>query len=131
MKFSKTKIIPLFLIGASFLGLSTSVSADDLKISNDSKYDLSFSINNICSEEFGVIENRSVKLIPEASLKRACVYNSNKCETKVYNSAFCSGKQIGTVEFDTNYGVVGLYPIEFTIKGNSFNLFFVDSWLAK
>ena len=131
MKFNKIKIISMLLIGSSFLGLSTFASADDLKVSNDSKYDLSFSINNTCSKEFGVADNRSVKVISEANFNKACAYNSSSCEAKVYNAPSCMGKQVATVVFDTSYGVQGLYPIEITIKGNGFNLFFEGPWLVK
>lgn len=131
MKFSKSKIISMFLIGSSLVGISTFASAGDLKISNDSKYDLSFSINNTCSEDFGIIDSQSIKVIPEANFNKACSYNSSRCETTVYNSAYCSGKQIGTVVFDTKYGVQGLYPNEFTFKGNGFNLFFEGPWFVK
>lgn len=128
MKCSKTKTIPLFLIGSALLGLSMAASADDLKLSNDSKYDLSFSINNICSQEFGVLDAHSVKIIPEASFKKVCESN---CDIKVYNSASCAGKQIAMVEFDTKSGVTSLHPIEFTVKSNGFNLFFEGPWLVK
>ena len=131
MKISKTKIASLLLVGTSLLGLSTLASADDLKISNDSKYDLSFSINNSCSKEFADVDNHSVKVISEANFKKACAYNSTDCRVKVYDAAACTGKQVATVVFDTSYGVQGLYPSGITTKGNGFNLFFEGPWLTK
>lgn len=77
-------------------------SADDLKVSNDSKYHLSFSVNNVCSEEFGVVKNHSVKVISDKNFKKACAYDPNHCVVKVYNAASCTGKQIGTVVFDAS-----------------------------
>src|SRR5688572_25034484 len=114
MDFSKIKIISALLIGSAFLGFSILANADDLKVSNDSKYDLSFSINNTCSEEFGTLDNHSVKVIPDESFKNACAYNSSNCVVKVYNEASCSGKQIATVAFDTSYGVRELRPTGMT-----------------
>lgn len=131
MKFNKIKFISMLLIGSGFLGFSTLASADDLKVSNDSKYDLSFSVNNVCSEEFGVVDNHSVKVISDENFKKVCAYDSNNCVAKVYNGVSCTGKQIGTVAFDTGYGVQGLYPTGITIKGSGFNLFFEGPWIAK
>ena len=131
MKFNKITIISMLLIGSSFFGFSTFANADNLKISNGSKYDLSFSINNTCSKKFGVVDNRTVKVISEANFNKACAYNASSCEAKVYNAPSCMGKQIATVVFDTKYGVQGLYPRDITMKGNGFNLFFEGPWLVK
>lgn len=131
MKISKTKIVSLLLFGSGLLGFSTLASADDLKISNNSKYDLSFSINDFCSKEFAGVDNHSVKVISEESFKKACTYNPSDCRAKVYNAAACEGKQIATVVFDTSYGIQGLYPTGIITKGSGFNLFFEGPWLAK
>jgi hypothetical protein len=131
MKFNNSKIISMLLIGLCFLGFSKFANADDLKVSNDSKYNLSFSVNNVCSKDFGVVDNHSVKVISDANFKKACAYNSSNCEAKVYNAASCTGKQVAAIVFDTSYGVQGLYPTGITTKGNGFNLFFEGPWLAK
>lgn len=128
MKLNKIKLISALFIGLNFLGLSTFASAKDLKISNDSKYDLSFSINNICSEQFGIVENHSVKVISEANFKKACAYDPNQCEVQVYNAASCAGKKVAAVVFDANNGVIGLYSMEIITKANGFNLFFEGPW---
>jgi hypothetical protein len=131
MKFNKIKFISMLIIGSGFLVSSTFANADDLKVSNASKYDLSFSVNNVCSEEFGVVDNHSVKAISDTNFKKACAYDSNNCVAKVYNATSCTGKQIGTVVFDTNYGVQGLHPTGITMKGSGFNLFFEGPWEAQ
>lgn len=131
MLLKKIRLIRSIAIISSLLTMPVLVNAGDLKISNDSKYDLSFSINNTCSEEFGVVSNRTMKVIPERSFNKACEYNQGNCETKVYNATACSGKQVAVVVFNTHYGVQGLYPTDIITKGNGFNLFFEGPWQAK
>ena len=128
MQLSKTKIISLFLIGFGLAGFSAFASADDLKISNDSAYDLSFSINNTCSSEFGVVEARTIQIVSTANFKQVCASSPAACEAKVYNAAACGGAQVATIVFDTSYGVQALKPTGITAKGNGFNLFFKGPW---
>jgi hypothetical protein len=130
MKFGKN--ISLLLIGSCLIGFSTFANAGDLKISNDSKYELSFGINKVCSTEFGTVDAASITVIPAASLAKACAYNLTSCETKVYDAPSCSGKQVATIIFDTTgWGVESIIPSGITVKGNGFNLFFEGPWLAK
>lgn len=127
MKLKNIKIISMLIIGSGVLGLSTFARADDLKVSNNLKNDLSFSINKICSNEFGVANHHSIKIISEANFNKACSYNPGSCEAKVYNAPSCMGKQVATVVFDTSYGVQGVYPnTGIMIRGNLFNLFFEE-----
>jgi hypothetical protein len=131
MKFIKTKIGFLVLIGSSFLGHSALANAKDLKMSNDSKYQLSFSINNVCSEEFGVLESHSINVIPEKEFAKACAYNPTHCFSKVYNQPNCTGKHFANLGFDTssgNYYIRVFADADISVSGNEFNVLFTGPW---
>ncbi len=110
MKFKKLKLLFLCVMGTGFLGLSTLASgADDLIISNGSKNDLSFKIQTnhyVCSEEFGVVNGHSIKVISEANFKKACAHNPSQCVVEVYDTASCTGTQIANLTFNIKYGVI-------------------------
>lgn len=131
MPSKKFKFISMLLISSGFLGLSTYASADDLKISNDSRYNLSFSVNNLCSEDFGVVDSHSVKVVSHTNFNQACAYAPTNCVTKVFSKTACTGEQLATVVFDYRYGVQSLTPTGITTKGSGFTLFFEGPWLAK
>ena len=128
MKFIKSKII--FLVGTCLLGCAIIANAEDLKVSNNSKYDFSFSINNACSRDLGVVGSRTIKIIPEENLNQACAYNLNHCEIMMYKNASCKGKSIVKIVLDTK---LGMQSVRTSSKGVSagvsmFNLFLTGPW---
>lgn len=109
-------------------------NASDLKISNGTKSDLSFSINNICSDKFdgfGVIPAETIKMISEKGFNEECNYNPQQCIANVYNRAACKGDKIAEIGFDTSQGVTYISgptsSENISIIGNGFNLLFTTS----
>jgi beta-lactamase regulating signal transducer with metallopeptidase domain len=104
----------------------------DMKISNSSKNKLSFSIDNICSDEIGVINAHSVKVVSQKRINNACQVTPTHCEAEVYSTANCSGSSIVTLIFDvTGSGVMNIMPHtdSYHIGASSFNLFFDGPWV--
>lgn len=107
--------------------------AADMKVSNSSKSKLSFSIDNICSEEIGVINSHSVKVVSRKHINNACQANPTRCVTQVYSTDNCSGNSIATLVFDiTGWGVMSIMPHtdSYRVGANGFNLFFDGPWTA-
>jgi hypothetical protein len=124
MKLNKIKMISLLVIGSSVLGFSALANAEDLKVTNNAAFDVSFSINNACSPEFGDVAKQSVKVISDEDFKKACAYQSSNCEAKIFNAPSCGGEQIGTAAFDASFGVKELTTTgqNVTLVGSGFNL---------
>ena len=103
-------------------------NAGDLKIANRTKFDLSFKVNNICSDKFGLVLSDTIKVIAEKDFKHECEANPKVCRTIVYKRPNCEGGSIGEVGFDTNYGVSYISGStsgeKISITGNGFNLIF-------
>lgn len=121
-----TKMGMSSLACASLLGVSLSANADNLNVSNATKYDLSFAIQDSCSQEFGTVKSRTMKVIPDADFNKACSYKPEACEAKVYDRANCTGEQIATIEFNTKFGVQKIEARSIGVVGSGFNLFFED-----
>lgn len=120
----KTSKICSFLITASLVGVSTMANADDLKFGNNTKYNLSFSTNGICSQALGNIERHTIKIINQTSFEETCKYSPNQCVIDVYKKSGCAGKAIANMVFDkTNIIAVGTIG-EIMIRGNGQNIFF-------
>ena len=114
------------IICASLAATPLLTNAGDLKISNNSKYDLSFEINHVCANAFGVIPTGTIKVIREKDFNKACEYMPKYCVTNVYSKANCEGSPIAQIGFDTTYGVSylsGSTSTPLTLSGNGFNLF--------
>lgn len=94
MKFNK--IVGVFLL----CGLSSLANAEDLKFANNTKYNLSFSIRNVCSTELGNIDKRTIKIINENLFDEACKHNPSQCLVDVYNNVGCTGAMVGNIIFD-------------------------------
>ena len=106
-------------------------NAVNMKISNSSKNNLTFSIENVCSEEIGVVNAHSVKVVPRKRINNACRTNPTNCETQVYDTADCSGNSIATIIFDvTDLGAKAVIPHtnSYHIGISGFNLFIEGPW---
>jgi len=128
MKYLKTQVIALTIIGASLFSSALLAHGTNLKFSNDTNVDLSVRINNACSNQFGVIKRHSEKVISKKSLEEACKYDQSKCSMQVFNTAHCAGKQIETVVINTSQGVISLEGGEtqsdyYYWRGDGFNLY--------
>lgn len=89
------------MVGLFFLcGLTTLANAEDLKFANNTKYNLSFSIRNVCSTELGNIDKRTIKIIAEDRFNEACKHNPNQCVVAIYNNAGCTGAMVAYMVFD-------------------------------
>jgi len=108
--------------------------AADMKVSNFSKNDLSFSINNNCAySEIGIISERGIKVIPRKNINDACQVNPTHCKAQVYPTINCSGSSIVTLTFDvTGQGVISIVPHTDTyhVEASGFNISFYDHWMA-
>lgn len=117
------------IVSASLIVLPLLANADDLKIANNTNYDLSFRINNVCSNGFGIVPVHTIKVIPEKDFNKECEYNPKSCFATVYSRTNCTGKNIAEIGFDTSYGVsyvrgTTLDPLSITASG--FNLIFTS-----
>lgn len=121
-----SKITHSILIAAGLLVISTLANADNMKFGNNSKYDLSFSINHVCSKEIGDIPKQTIKIIREAKFAEACKYNPNQCVIEIYKDVGCAGKWTATMIFEkttiSSIATIG----EIMIRGNGSNVFFSD-----
>ncbi len=138
MKLRQSKGIVSMVIGVFLLcSVATLAKASDLKINNNSKYTLSFSVNNVCSNEFGVVEKFSLQIIPEARFNKICKYNPNHCEVGVYTQEKCAGKQVIGLILNTTLGVQSLIVRPLIVGENEiltgsfdgFNLLFMGPWV--
>lgn len=106
-------------------------SSTYMKISNSSKDKLSFSIDNTCSNEIGVINEHNVKVVSRKSIINACRAAPTHCEAEVYSTENCSGSSIVTLIFDVaGWGVMSIIPHtdSYHIGASGFNLFFDGPW---
>ena len=125
----KGQIMKLFniLICVSVMSMPLLAHADNLKVANRTNNDLSFKINNTCSDRFGVIPADTIKVISEKTFNKECEYNSSYCVAIVYKKANCKGENFAEVGFDTSYGVnyvSNKTSDSVNVIGNGFNLIF-------
>lgn len=116
------KIILTCLLAAPLVA-----NASDLKIANQTKFNLSFKFNNTCSDAFGVIKSNTIKIISEKDFNNACEDYMRSCFATVYNQANCKGKVVAGIGFNKEYGVSyisGRFKKPINITGNGFNLIF-------
>lgn len=103
----------------------------DMKISNSSKNNLSFGVDNRCSEEIGVINAHAVKVISRERINKLCQQNQSHCVMQAYSTNDCTGASIATLVLDMNRGVISIVPRphSYSVGGNGFNLFFEGPWV--
>lgn len=94
------------ILCASLATLPLLAHAGDLKIANRTKFDLSFKINNICSDRFGNVSTDTIKIVVEKDFNKECGYNPKFCRTIVYGKPNCKGENIAGIGFDTSHGVI-------------------------
>lgn len=108
MKFYKPSVFTSVMLAVSLFSISLLAHAADLSFANDTNVTLTASVNHVCSPQFGVLEQHTLKVIKEESFKEACQYNQSNCYIKIYNTANCTGTHIETMILDTSNGIVGL-----------------------
>ncbi|HLB43477.1 MAG: hypothetical protein A3F42_05295 [Gammaproteobacteria bacterium RIFCSPHIGHO2_12_FULL_37_34] len=130
MKFRKTRVVASTIVATSLFSISLLANAADLTFANDTNVDLTVRINNVCSTQFGVIEQHTEKVITETNLQEACKYNQSNCSIQVFNTANCTGTHIETIVLNTSNGIVSLEGGDNDGQGNkyywkadSFNLY--------
>lgn len=74
----------------AFLGFAMPflANADDLKITNNVNADLSFQVNNVCSNIFKISPNQT-KVISEKDFSKACEANSRECQAIAFLGENC------------------------------------------
>lgn len=141
LKFHQSKPIKNF-IGLITLSILASIAIaspnidkykSGMKISNSSKTPLTFSSDSNCSDEIGVIDAHSVKVISREHIIEACKKNPTRCNIFVYATSNCSGKPIISLVIDvTGWGVMSIQPPfsnSYHVSANGFNLFFDGPWI--
>src|SRR3990167_2588158 len=88
-------LIASAIASTCIFAMSTVVQAHPLAIANRTTSTLSFSVNNVCSNDFGAVYENEIKTIPEETLNKACSYYASTCEIMGYNAKSCGGKPIG------------------------------------
>lgn len=80
------KLISALLVTTILYCTSTLANAENVTLSNQSKYALSFNMNNDPTKVTGFISAGSSKTIDEASFKESCVDQNNHCELEIFMS---------------------------------------------
>lgn len=101
----QARTIPSILLFTGFLVLPFIANAGDFQITNHTKKRISFKINHVCSNDFGIIRARKSKVIPDVNFRAACSYDRENCIADVYQSGNCSHKHVATIKLATDYGV--------------------------
>lgn len=100
-------------------------NAGDFKITNHTKQELSFSINDTCSDTFGSVKANDIEIVYEEQLLQACTSDPSNCEVKVHDAANCKGDEVGMILFDIKSGITKINPEGlYSIEGNGFYLTF-------
>lgn len=79
-------------------------NAGEVSISNQTSSTLSFTINNVCSNDIGNVYSYSIKTISQATLLRVC--GGNLCRIEGYDQPNCLGNTVGGEELGFEDGVV-------------------------
>jgi hypothetical protein len=108
--------------------MPTLAQAHPLAIANHTDSSISFSVNNICSDDFGTVYENEIKTIPEDILNKACSNYASECEITGYNAKNCSGKPIGGIKYVTEHDIVvfGATDSNISITGTESSLFYIS-----
>lgn len=99
MKLSLSRFITALATSACILAIPLQAQAHHLAISNNTPNQLSFSVNNTCSEDFGTVSAYDIKTISEETLNRVCANYASTCEIIGYDEKNCSGKPLGGLRY--------------------------------
>lgn len=91
------KLIGSLLVMINLYSVSMLAKAEDVTLSNQSKYVLSFNMNNDPTKVTGFIQPGSTQTIDEASFKASCLDQNNSCELEIY---LPNGKEFAKVIFE-------------------------------
>lgn len=105
MKAKQGNIIVSIIAGSVLMALPVLTSAKPLTVINSTKSPFTVSVNNNCSNDFGIINKDNSKRVTEDTLVKLCGANASNCSAVIYKSNDCSGKQIGDFLFDAKIGV--------------------------
>lgn len=133
MKIKKCMLTASIVLTTSLFAIPALANNNDLSISNHTVYNLSFTVNGRCSNDFGMVHTYSIKTIPKVLFRKAC-RNSPICEVIGYTAQKCSGKQIGGVKYDFNKKAIEVFGgnVErISVSGSEFNIFFTQDLSAK
>lgn len=118
------------MLCVSLIAVPFIADAGNLTIVNRTKFDLSFKVNNICSDDFGMIPANKMKIIAEKDFNKACESNPSICSAIVYSAPNCNGENVGEVGFNISNGVSYISGQtsrqKISILGEGFNLIFMS-----
>lgn len=98
----------LLAASAIFLMLPAIGYADNFTIENHTKHNLTFKVNDVCSNEIGVINSHTSRNTPEVIMKQLCKDNASNCQAKIFRSNDCSSRYLATVGFNLVSGIVSV-----------------------
>lgn len=103
------------------------VQAHPLAISNYTNDVLSFSVNGVCSNDFGTVYEREIKTISEENLNKACSNYASACEIMGYIGKNCNGKPVGGMIYfnEHSFAVNGTANSKISITGTESSLFYL------
>lgn len=129
MNFKKAGIIASILFSTSLFASPILAKTQDLNISNQTSYTLSFDVNGKCSADFGAVSTYTIKHIPEENFKKACKDNNSPCQVNIHDTENCKGKLIATVSYFIPQHRVDLYSYgqhRLSIAVSGFDVFLVE-----
>ena len=120
-------LIASAIASTCIFAMPTVVQAHPLAIANHTTSTLSFSVNNVCSNDFGAVYENEIKTIPEETLNKACSYYASTCEIMGYNAKSCGGKPIGGIKYFNEHDIVvfGATDSKISITGTESSLFYI------
>lgn len=121
--------------------VSMPIFASDLTIKNHTSKDSTSVMNNgPCSNILGapgITKAHTDNPVPEATIKKACIFNKTNCKAEVHMTNDCSGPTVATVIFDINTGIKSVTMAQgtsYTVTGNGFTALITEgstsrSWM--
>jgi len=104
------RLIVNLVVIASLSLMPLLANAHPLSIVNHTDSQISFTVDNNCSEEIGTVKVVGVKNISEDTLNKLCLNYSQPCAIIAHNGDHCSGKSLGGMTYNSEH--------EFVIKGS-------------
>lgn len=92
------------LVMASVVNAAPLRNAGEVSISNHTNSTLSFTINNVCSNDIGDVYSYSIKTISQATLLKVC--GGNLCRIEGYDQPNCLGNTVGGEELSFENGEI-------------------------
>lgn len=124
--------IGLIILGIAGISIAVPNSTEGLKVSNSSKSNLFFKINNICYRDNIKINHHSIEIIPREKINNSCQASPTRCRVDIYLDKSCRNNLIVTLTIDTTrQGIISVIPYydDYIPGASGFNLFIKGPWV--